>query len=61
MDDRIVALERRVELLERLVISQQPLRYHTTVGCVCPVGAEVACASLSCPRRSYFQGPTCRA
>lgn len=58
------ALERRVAMLERALLSQPsaPVPAYApgvfaTRGCSCPPGAEAGCRSGMCPRRQYG-GPT---
>jgi hypothetical protein len=58
------ALERRVAMLERALLSQPtaPAPAYspgvlTTMGCACPPGSEAGCQGLGCPRRRWG-GPT---
>lgn len=64
---RMDALERRVWVLEEVVSALQRVVFprktvdpsptypgQTARGCVCPAGTEMACGSVSCPRRSHY-------
>lgn len=53
VQEELAALERRIAALER---SYTPAPYvipAASAGCVCPVGAEVCCGNMCCPRRSF--------
>lgn len=48
IEARIDGLEARIALLET---AKPPVYVSQAAGCVCPVGAELACGNAFCPRR----------
>lgn len=47
----------RIERLEAIVLNQNinPIYVAHTAGCVCPVGAELACGNAFCPRNAVVR------